>query len=222
MTSRNPNLNPDLTPDLEPVVQPTPVKPAPTRPRLPGWRLWVPLALQSLLIVAVPAQDAVTYATGTSVTLQTAPVDPYDFLRGYYQTLRYDISQPETLKTLPGGGEIFSNVGYWNPQSFYVVLEAPTQASTPPSPWEPVRVSTERPTNLADGQIALKGEFSGLDIQYGLERYYMPEDRRTAVNADINQTQWQDQEAFVVDVKIDGRGNAVPVGLWVRDRNYRF
>lgn len=207
---------PQAAPKTEPVE-------APARRRLPGWRLWVPLALQSMLIVAVPAQDAVTYATGTAVTLQTAPVDPYDFMRGYYQTLSYDISQPETLRELPGGAEIFTNIGYWEPRTFYVVLEAPQGAATPPEPWQPIRVSADKPQDLSQQQVALKGEYSGVGrITYGLERYYMPADRRQDVNADINQTQWQDQTAFVVDIKVDGRGNAVPVGLWVRDRNYRF
>ncbi|MEO1590763.1 MAG: GDYXXLXY domain-containing protein [Cyanobacteria bacterium J06632_22] len=205
-----------------PQIQTVPTTTTPPR-RLPGWRLWVPLAIQSVLIVAVPAQDAVTYATGTPVTLQTAPVDPYDFMRGYYQTLSYDISQPETLQALPGGAAIFSTEGYWKPRSFYVVLEAPATTVTPPDPWQPIRISHERPKDLAPQQIALKGEYTGIGvITYGLERYYMPADRRQDVNADINQTQWQDRESFVVDIRVDDRGNAVPAGLWVRERNYRF
>ena len=219
------NLNPEtLTPQpMVPETAPRPTEQRSRQRRLPGWRLWVPLAIQSVLIVAVPAQDAVTYATGTSVTLQTAPVDPYDFMRGYYQTLSYDISQPNTLRTLPGGEAIFANSGYWNPRSFYVVLESPQTPASPPEPWRPVRISVEKPTDLSPQQVALKGEYTGVGgITYGLERYYMPAARRQDVNADINQTQWQDQTAFVVDIKVDGRGNAVPVGLWVRDRNYRF
>lgn len=201
--------------------------PTPSRRRLPGWRLWVPLMLQSALIMAVPAQDVMTVATGTAVTLQTAPVDPYDFMRGYYQTLSYDISRLETLRSLPGGEAMFADEGDWEPRSFYVVLAAPQTQATPPAPWQPVRVSKTRPQNLTPQQIALQGDYTGVGIgmgqvTYGLERYYMPAHRRQDVNADINQTQWQDQTAFVVDVKVDRRGNAVPVGLWVRDRNYRF
>ena len=190
--------------------------------RLPGWRFWAPLALQAALIVAIPAQDAYTYMTGEQVTLQTAPVDPYDLLRGYSQTLSYEISQPETLRQLPGGEDFFkadANVE----RPIYVVLEAPDSTNTnPPAAWIPVRISASRPTGLANNQIALKGQYKGWRVIYGLETYYMPEDQRNQINADIGQVQRQNPQAFVVEVRVDGQGNSVPVSLWVSDRNYRF
>lgn len=219
-----PDLSPNVSPDvpiepLQPQVQPAQIS-EPSR-RLPSWRLWVPLLFQAILIVAVPARDAYTYATGKPITLQTAPVDPYDLLRGYYQTLSYDISSPDVLRSLPGG-EWFNRPQGQSGQ-FYVVLEAPAQSdAVPPQPWQPVRVSGDRPTDLASNQIALQGDYNGWAITYGLESYYLPEDQRDAINADISQVQMQEREAFVVDVKVDAGGNAVPVGLWVRDRNYQF
>ncbi|MEM9486356.1 MAG: GDYXXLXY domain-containing protein [Cyanobacteria bacterium P01_F01_bin.116] len=208
-----------------PLIRPKPIKPVPIEPvpkrRLPGWRLWAPLLIQVAMIVAVPAQDAYTYVTGTSVTLQTAPVDPYDFLRGYYQTLRYDISQAETLRTLPGGEKIFSEYNNNRPESFYIVLESPTTETSPPTPWRPIRVSETRPDDLQPNQVSLKGKYTGWQMTYGVERYYMQEAKRTAINADIRNTQRQNQEAFVVDVKVDSRGNAVLVGLWVNDTNLK-
>jgi len=203
-------------PALEPLPQ---VETAPPSCRLPGWRLWVPLLFQSMLIVAVPAQDAYTYATGKTVVLQTAPVDPYDMLRGYYQTLGYDISSFQNLSKLPGGDLLKDTfVG-----DVYVVLEAPaTENATPPKAWKPIRVSRDRPTNLPPNQIAIKGQSEGWRIVYGLETYYMPEDQREQVNQAISQIQRREQRSFVVEAKVDGSGNSVPVSLWVRDRNYQF
>ena len=190
--------------------------------RLSAWRFWAPLALQSVLILAIPAQDAFTYVTGTPVTLQTAPVDPYDLLRGYSQTLSYDISQLETLRQLPGAEDFFT-ADLESGKAIYVVMEAPKSAGTkPPEPWRPVRVSASRPTNLEDNQIGLKGEYRGGRVIYGLETYYMPEDQRNQLNDDIRQAQRQNQQAFVVEVRVDGQGNSVPVSLWVSDRNYHF
>lgn len=217
MTSRFP----DRTPEIAPVPQTTPPVTPPTPAPVPmrAWRLWVPLLLQSALILFVPAQDAYTAAVGKPVTLQTAPVDPYDPLRGYFQTLGYDISQADNLKDLPGG-EWFSQNGKGN---VYIVLQAPDQPSTnPPTPWQPVRISGDRPANLPANQIAIKGRYEGWRILYGLETYYMPEDQRNEVNSAIGEVQAEDPDAFVVDVKIDPQGNAVPVGLWVRDRNFQF
>jgi uncharacterized membrane-anchored protein len=190
--------NPISVPDLRPLPQPT-----------------------SAQLVAIPARDAYTYVAGKPVTLQTAPVDPYDLLRGYYQTLRYDISDAALLRSLPGGDRLTAAPETSLP--FYVILEAPAAtATTPPPPWKPVRISLNRPTELAANQAAIQGQFNSGQITYGLETYYMPEDQRQQINADIGQVQQQNQEEFVVEVKVDAGGNAVPLSLWVRDRNYRF
>ncbi len=202
-------------PQMEPERQPA-------ASHLPGWRFWVPLVFQVALIVAIPAQDAYTYATGKTVVLQTVPVDPYDLLRGYSQTLGYNISTKDALQKLPGG-DWFQN---HTAGEVYVVLEAPTvNGSNPPKPWKPVRVSSDRPTNLPTNQIALKGKYDGFRLVYGLETYYMPEDQRSQLNDTIRQAQQQGergQQPFVVEAKVDGSGKAVPVSLWIRDQSYQF
>ncbi|MGE5660254.1 MAG: GDYXXLXY domain-containing protein [Actinomycetota bacterium] len=183
-------------------------------------RFWVPLLFQLALIISIPAQAVYTYFTGKTVVLQTAPVDPYDFLRGYSQTLSYDISSQGTLKQIPGWKDSSAVSG----SSFYVILAAPTEVATSsrPQPWKPVQISFERPTHLPANQVALKGKYNGWRMEYGLETYYMPEDQREQINADIQSVQRRQQQAFVVEVKVDANGNAIPVSLWVRDRNYRF
>ncbi|MBW4682089.1 MAG: GDYXXLXY domain-containing protein [Microcoleus vaginatus WJT46-NPBG5] len=219
---------------------------APKKP-LRAWRLWVPLLLQTVLIGSVPAQAIYTHITGKTVILQTAPVDPYDLLRGYYQTLSYDISNQNTLKNLPGWKDL---PGYMttcptvkpptkntckpeknlnSPTELYVILEAPKSpaASGRPQPWKPVRVSSDLPAKLPANQVALKGTYNGR-IEYGLEQYYMPEDQKDQINDDINQAQQsqpgqtRQAQPFVVQVKVNAQGYAVPVSLWVRERNYRF
>lgn len=209
MTSPSPLDSPS------PALQPPPEQ-TQTLQKLRRWRFWVPLLFQSALIVAIPAHNAYTYATGKTVVLQTLPVDPYDLMRGYSQTLDYQISNLRTLRELPGGNQIHSG-------SFYVVLEAPTSNNArPPAPWKPVRVSRDRPTNLPANQVALKGSWNSWRPTYGLETYYMPEDQREQINQSIRQAQSQSPQAFVVEAKVDAGGDAVPVSLWVRDRNYRF
>ncbi|MEG4943011.1 GDYXXLXY domain-containing protein [Microcoleus sp. F4-D5] len=210
----------------------------PAAKRLPAWRLWVPLLLQIGLIAAVPATAVYTFITGKTVVLQTAPVDPYDFLRGYYQVLSYDISDLTNLQKLPGWKDLPTEktpcppgiVCPKNPYnvkpktSFYVILEAPKTATNPgrPQAWKPVRVSLENPGNLPANQIAIKGKYNGWRMEYGLETYYMPEDEREKVNQEISEAQRKQRQSFLVEVKIDKTGHAVPVSLWVRDRNYRF
>jgi uncharacterized membrane-anchored protein len=204
-----------------------------TAHNVPGWRFWLPLAAQVALILAVPAQAVYTQVSGRTAILQTVPVDPYDLLRGYYVTLSYDISRLETLQNLPGG-EILVTPD-WSGQypslfeagmPFYVVLQpalAADAASPLPQAWQPVRISGDRPTNLPANQLALQGNYRRGSISYGLEAYYIPEDQRIEINERINQSQQSDgTRAFVVEVKVNAQGEAVPVSLWVGDRNYRF
>ncbi len=193
------------------------------------WKFAVPLVLQTALILAVPAQAVYTHLSGTTVILETRPVDPYDLMRGYYQTLSYKISDTNTLKKLPGWAEIAPQTNYApnyqsNSQTFYIVMEQPAnpKSTEPPSPWQPIKISRDRPQDLAANQVAIQGEYiNEWQILYGLETYYMPEDQRVQINNEIAEAQRQPQ-AFVVEIKVDRSGNAVPVSLWVRDRNYKF
>jgi uncharacterized membrane-anchored protein len=200
---------------------PQPIKP---------WRFWIPLFLQTALIISIPAQAVYIHLTGKTIILQTAPVDPYDFLRGYSQTLGYDISNYNNLEILPGGKETFAKVRRNStPSDIYVVLETPAQQVTSgrPKPWKAVKIS-DRPLTLAPNQIAIKGLIQYNRITYNLESYYFPEDQREQFNNDINAVQRGrfrqpgKAQPFVVEAKVDSQGNAVPVSLWVGDRNYRF
>ncbi|CDM94491.1 MAG: GDYXXLXY domain-containing protein [Limnospira sp. PMC 1291.21] len=192
--------------------------------RLPNWRLLAPLLCQVALVISIPAQAFYTYITGTTVVLQTAPVDPYDFLRGYYQILSYEISQPSTLRNLPGSGTMSHRNSIRDGDTVYVILEKPQEQpeGDRPLPWQPVAVSNQRPDNLPENQIAIRGTGDGWGLKYGLETYYMPENKRLEVNENISRAQSRDPESFVVEVKVDSQGNAIPLRLWVSDRSYQF
>lgn len=193
-----------------------------------SWRFWVVMLIQSVLIAAVPFKSALTYANGQTVTLQTAPVDPYDLLRGYSQTLSYDISNIDTLKSLSGADAVFGTSGEGQPVPFFVTLQAPreraaVEVEAVPKAWEPIAVSLEYPESLQENQVALEGSRrNGWRVEYGLETYYMPESQRNDINDHIRDVQRSEDQAFVVTVKVDSKGNSVPVSLWVSDREYRF
>jgi len=245
------NANPDALPLLpnvpaRPSKSPTAPVTAPKMPRdrIVVWRFLAALLVQTALIAAVPFKSAVTYATGQTVTLQTAPVDPYDLLRGYSQTLGFEISDVEQLKQLPGAETVFpaQNSAAQNsglpaqflpaqllPVQIYVTLESPAAAqktSEAPVAWQPVAISLTYPENLADNQVALQGQPDGWRMTYGLETYYMPEAQRDDINSQIAQVQQGAQpaepQAFVMDVKVDDKGNSVPLSLWIRNQEFRF
>jgi uncharacterized membrane-anchored protein len=94
----------------------------------------------------------------------------------------------------------------------------------PPSPWGAIAVRHQPPVDLPPNQVAIQGELDNAWVDYGLERYYFPEAQRDAINREINQRQGRTEEErpFVVEVKVDEGGNAVPISLWLGEKNYRF
>ena len=190
---------------------------------IPILRLVIPLLIQAGLLLAIPAQSIQTYLTGKTVILQTVPVDPYNILTGYYQILSYDISTRSTLEKLPGSKDILKK----DENSFYVVLQEEKSTDRKiPKAWKPVRLSEKLPDSLPDNQVALKGKYRYGTVTYGLEKYNIPEDQRDRINDNISQasrsaTERQPQP-IVVEVKVDSQGKALPISMWVKERNYRF
>lgn len=198
---------------------------------IPAWRFWVPLLVQTALILSVPAQAVYTQLTGRTVILQTVPVDPYNLLQGYSVTLSYSISSPTLLRSLPGWDklpkETDSHPTFLAPETrLYVILEAP-QASIP-KPWKPIRVSPTYPASLPANQVALQGRANNGLVEYGLETYFIPEDQREQINNKMNQAQQnqpgtpRQEQSVVVETKVDAQGQAVPVSIWIGDHNYHF
>ena len=188
--------------------------------RIPLLYLLIPLSIQLLIIVSVPSQSFYTYKTGKNAIIQTMPVDPYDFLRGYSQTLNYEISNLRNLKNLPGGKTLKQG------DTFYLTLQAPESSKQqPPLPWTAVEINHSRPSNLSSNQIALKGIVSKYNrANYGLETYYMPENQRNKINQEIRKLRRENnsRQAFVVEIKVDRFGNSIPYSLWLGNNNYRF
>lgn len=228
------------------------------------WQFWPPLLFQTALILAVPAQSAYTYYTGKTVVLQTVPVDPYELLRGYSQTLRYDISIQDNLRKLPGWQKLPKQPR--NDQELaliksktpiYVILQAPkpkaansSTSSQLPKAWKPIAVNITPPSQLPPNQIALKGVAEYGFIRYGLETYYIPEDQRDQINADLREARSDDstqsrspqilnsnepiltppKPPVVMEIKVNTQGESVPVSLWAltgkgskqQVHNYRF
>jgi uncharacterized membrane-anchored protein len=184
------------------------------------WRFLLPLGLQLGIILTVPAQSAYTYNFGQPAVLQTRPVDPYDLLRGYSQTLSYDLSQIDHLKQFPGGKDLVEG------QKFYVILELNiTKDQLPPATSKVVKVTKELPRELKSNQVALKGKIDRYgQVNYGLETYYLPESQRDQINQEINalQNDSEGKRPFVVEIKVDRWGNSVPISLWIDKKKYSF
>ncbi len=188
--------------------------------RIPALRLWLPLAIQVLMIASIPATATWIYATGKTVILQTAPVDPYSPLLGYSQTLSYDVSRWDNLEKL---GKMHSIDYIKRGKPIYIILEAPAQAG---NPWRPVAIQLEKPNSLPANQLALRGQPEYGQIRYGLETYYIPEGKIQDINREFEQIRRglgpDSRPPIWLEARVGADGQAVPVALIVRDRRYTY
>ncbi len=195
------------------VFNPTEIEPKP----VPQRNFWLALVAQFLLIAAVPAPAIYTLNTGTTVFLQTAPVDPYDILRGYYQILSYDISDRAMLAKLPGGDILNDDREYKSgSREIFVTLALPSTGGRQAA--KPIAISHQKPSTLPRNQIAIRGLINSWQIRYDLEKFYMPEAQQQTINDNIG----RNRRNLLVEVKIDSSGHPVPVSLWVGQKNYQF
>jgi uncharacterized membrane-anchored protein len=139
--------------------------PAPERRR--RWVLLVVTA-QAVFLLLVAAAGYAVSQYGRTVTLRTSAVDPRALTRGDYVSLNYDISQlPRSLWR-----------GEANPRR-----RRPVYVELRPNPagyHEAVAVYPEEPAALPADHVVLRGWVAnawrqGLQLRYGLERYYVPE-----------------------------------------------
>ncbi|GAB2962549.1 GDYXXLXY domain-containing protein [Hymenobacter coalescens] len=140
---------------------------SPAPERRPRW-VRLAVAAQVLFVLLVAAAGYAVSRYGQSVTLRTSPVDPRALLRGEYVSLNYDISQ--LPRRLWRGEEPPRRR-----QPVYVELR-PTAAGH----YEAVAVYPAAPASTPAGHAVLRGWIAnawrqGLQVRYGLERYYVPE-----------------------------------------------
>lgn len=140
---------------------------------------------------------------GAEVMLKVEPVDPRDLLRGDYVRLGYAISNvPKALfeEPLPGDN---------TPAGEAVFVRLAKQED---GLWMPVAARFgERPRGAsAEGQVDLAGKTAqfwqsnadSLRIDYGLERFYLPEGEGKEIERDMRQREF----SMLVAVGEDGTG----------------
>lgn len=163
---------------------------------------WLAVALQVLLLLGMIGRHAYTLQTGTPVRLKTAPVDPWDFLRGEYVRLNYEISglRPEKIpmQGLPYQRNQLVWVTlkqadpYWvavavssrRPQagSGEVVVQARVEwyhdEPSPAPPRDPVPPTDAPPQPPSETRPPTQPEpdsWPRLRLRYGIEQFYVPQ-----------------------------------------------
>lgn len=154
----------------------------------------------TLALAGMIADKQFTLATGRTVVLKVAPVDPRSLFRGDYVRLGYEISRLN-VGALPGD-DTFARHG-----TAWVVLAPGTPY------WQAVSAHRERPREVPPQHVALRGRVRWsavagtaagphLRVRYGIEQLYVPEGEGRAIEDDV-----REREA-AVRVAVDRFGRA--------------
>jgi len=156
---------------------------------IPRPLLFATAALIQVALIVVMVYDRVrVLREGTEVTLPTRPVDPRDFLRGNYVVLSYDISNVPAgeLKDTPVSGK-----------GTHVFVKLAPKAD---GSHEAVSVHRD-PVAVTGGEVLIQGRVTGgancgavrraycdgLQVSYGIERYFVPEGEGREIEKARNQ-----------------------------------
>jgi uncharacterized membrane-anchored protein len=141
------------------------------------------VAAQLVLPLGLIGVNELALATGTKVTLATAPVDPLDPFRGRYVALNYDIS----------------NLGGWNRRPGTVVwVELVKQGDV----WVVYRAHETRPDT---DRVLIRGEVRNGRVEYGIETYYADEDEASRLEREhllVDVVIDDDGEAQIDEVRV--------------------
>ncbi|PIU67163.1 MAG: hypothetical protein COS85_01790 [Armatimonadetes bacterium CG07_land_8_20_14_0_80_59_28] len=147
------------------------------------------VCMQLLVLFSLIGYKQWTLATGERVLLKTVPVDPRDLFRGEYVALRYEISSVESWwahgKSFQAG------------DTLYVTLRREGRF------WGIGAVADQPPPA---GALFLKGTVrrvrdSGIDVDYGIESYFVPEGRGKELESK--------RAGLTTEIAIDRFGHAV-------------
>lgn len=160
-------------------------------------RFWAAVALQVAILLGMVAMHSYTLLTGQPVLLKTAPIDPWDPLRGEYVSLHYEISAVESSLPMEGGP-------YQSEQRVWVTLRQGNPY------WTAVAVSDRRPETGA-GEVAIRGRVlwveppgndrpGRINLRYGIEQFYVPEGQGRDLQGQVVQ--------MAIDARVDRTGRA--------------
>ncbi|ADO59224.1 hypothetical protein PPSC2_24750 [Paenibacillus polymyxa SC2] len=153
--------------------------------RLSPLLIAIVIVLQLGIIGYQTARSETLLATGASVKLKLAPIDPRSLLQGDYVALNYDISTPPSKNPLQEKD--------WNRGKVKVVLTPDSQG---------VYIADrlyQDGEKLAHHEIVLNGQWNGSRILYGIENYFIPEGTGRTV----------EQNAHYAYIRVSRNGDAL-------------
>lgn len=174
------------------------------------WGLAAAFVVQVALLGWMIADRAMLLRNGQEIRLAVVPVDPRDLFLGDYVILNYDISRIHS-------GRVAGDNQFFHGETIYVTI-----AEAEPGDWQATAITHEPPadgvylrgtiariadvepepgSDCADGLAGLGG-CVGIDVEYNLERFYVPEGTGRAIE------DMRNDQRVSVDVAVGADGRA--------------
>jgi uncharacterized membrane-anchored protein len=149
------------------------------------WRIVAVIGVQLLILAAVPGRKLHARARGTEVSLETRPIDPYDFMSGYYVTLGYKVeTAPLERGFQPNDGD-----------TVYITIQRDTPG------WRGIEV-TQSPVAPTANRLSLRATWEHSARLLDAQRLYVPETQRR----DATETLRTHRSDALVDLRVDADG----------------
>ena len=125
---------------------------------------------------------------GTTVILKVQPVDPFDFFRGQYLTINYEISTVNLPESIKEGDKV------------YVSLKEGDDKI-----WHYDKALLNKPESGVFIRGTAKKSWRGLSVEYGIEQYFFERDahipRMDSVKVKVDST----GQARIVELLMNGK-----------------
>ena len=155
--------------------------------------LWVIVALQAVFLLTWAGYHETVRHMAPTIRLKTMPVDPRDLLRGDYMTLNYEISRHRS--TSPEGRNRDEVCVVLKPAGNYQAIDEILTHDPLP---EDERLWVYATASGRDGDLRL---------EYGIERYFVPEGRGTPSfkNIEVEASVSPTHRLYIKHVRLDGK-----------------
>ena len=156
-------------------------------------RIAVIILLQIITILGLTIQKETQIATGQSIFVKLAPLDPRSLLQGDYVILDYEIANQALAALDKGAPELLQPKWFFNKVKVVLKSDGPLHTFKEVHPWH------ASPT-LLPGEIILNAKvYTPHEILFGIENVFVPEGTGLSV----------EENAKFAELKIASNGNAL-------------
>ena len=166
------------------------------------------VGLQVLFLVGQMAHYQIRVSSGETLRLRVVPYDPRSLMMGQYMDLQYDISRVDAGR-IHGASQARTDAHDLTGRVLYAAMRPGAPAARAEGFW------LDRMPPRKPGIVYLQGRIvwghdAAMNVDYGLERYYIPE-RRTREAAELEKqlASASRKPVITAEVAVDSRGRGL-------------